>query len=110
MSKQFAKFEYSIKPNIGLDLKIICPFLLNIESQESIPQINENLGESKQIQLSVEIPQQPLSTLVEEDSNQDEIESSPLWSMYFDGSCTRNNASAGVWITNTENNHTECIS
>ena len=30
--------------------------------------------------------------------------------MYFDGSCTKNNAGAGVWITNTKNNHTETIS
>ena len=30
--------------------------------------------------------------------------------MYFDGSCTKSNADAGVWITNTENNHIEIIS
>ena len=30
--------------------------------------------------------------------------------MYFDGSCTRTNTGAGVWISNTENNHTDCIS
>ena len=51
-----------------------------------------------------------MNTIVEEDSNQDKTEKSPLWSMYFDGSCTRTNAGVGVWITNTENNRTECIS
>ena len=30
--------------------------------------------------------------------------------MYFDGSCTRTNAGAGVWISNTKSNHTESIS
>ena len=30
--------------------------------------------------------------------------------MYFDGSYTRTNAGVGVWISNTENNHTYCIS
>ena len=88
----------------------MCPLLLIIESQECIPQINENLGESKQIQLSAKIPQQPLSTIIEEDSNQDKTEKIPLWSMYFDGSCTRTNVGVGVWINNTEKNHTECIS
>ena len=88
----------------------MCPLLLNIHNQENNPQINEKLGESKQIQLSVEIPQQPLSTLVKEDTNQGETKNSTLWSMYSDGSCTKNNAGAGLWITNTENNHTERIS
>ena len=96
VSKQFDAFKDSCKPNKGLQLQGRCPLLLNIHNQENNPQINENLGESKQIQLSVEIPQQPLSTLVEEDSNQDETENGPLWSMYFDGSCTKNNAGAGV--------------
>ena len=27
--------------------------------------------------------------------------------MNFDGSCTKNNAGAGIWIHNIENNHTE---
>ena len=62
------------------------------------------------MQLSAEILQQPLSTLVEENSDQDETDNSPLWSMYFDGSCTRKNAGAGVWINNTESKHTEGIS
>ena len=84
--------------------------LLNIYGQENNPQINENIGESKQMQLSVEIPQQPLSTLVEEDSNQDETKNSPVWSMHFDGSWTKNNDGAGVWIRNIENNHTESLS
>ena len=83
---------------------------MNNHNQENNPQINENLGESKQIQLSAEIPQQPLSTLVKKDTNQDETKKCPLWSMYFDGSCTKNNFGAGFWITNTEKNHTESIS
>ena len=86
------------------------PLVLNMDTKENDPQTSANLGESKQIQLSAEFTQQPLTTLVEKDSNQDETENSPLWSMYFDGSCTKNNAGAGVLITNTENNHTECIS
>ena len=69
LSKQFVEPLNDIKPKVGLELQVMCPSLLNIESQECIPQINENLGESKQIQLSVEIPQQPLSIIVEEDSN-----------------------------------------
>ena len=27
--------------------------------------------------------------------------------MNFDGSCTKNDAGAGIWIHNTENNHAE---
>ena len=30
--------------------------------------------------------------------------------MYFDRSCTRKNAGVGVWMCNTESNHTEIIS
>ena len=83
---------------MGLELQFMCPLLLKIEIQVCIPQINENHGESKQLQSHADIPQQSESTLVEEDSNQDETKNSPLWSMYFDGSCTRTNAGAGVWI------------
>ena len=64
----------------------------------------------KQIQLSANTHEQSESTLVEEDSTQDKPKSSPLWSMNFDESCTRTNAGVGVWICNTENNHTESIS
>ena len=62
--------------------------------QQTAPhaQLHEKPKEVKQIQLSDEISQQPLSTLAEED----ETENSPLWSMYFDGSFTKSNASAGV--------------
>ena len=73
-------------------------------------QLHDKSEEVKQVQLSAEISQQPLSMLVEGDNNQDETENSPLWSMYFDGSCTKSNAGAGVWITKTENNHIENIS
>ena len=31
----------------------------------------------------------------------------PLWSMNFDGSCTKRNAGAGVWLHNTGNNYVE---
>ena len=86
------------------------PLILNLDNQENNPQHNEKPKELKQIQLSADIQQQSESTLVEEDSNQGETENSPLWSMYFDGSCTKNNAGASVWITNTENNHIESIS
>ena len=36
--KQFAKPENYSKQNMGLELQIIHPILLNLESQESIPQ------------------------------------------------------------------------
>ena len=48
-SKQFAVFENISKPNKGLELKITCPSLLNIRSQEKKPQPNEKLEESKQV-------------------------------------------------------------
>ena len=82
------------------------PLLLNLDTKENVPPLNEKPKDSKQIQLSSDIPQQLESTVVEEDGNQDKTKNSPLWSMYFDGSCTRTNAGAGVWISNTENNHT----
>ena len=31
----------------------------------------------------------------------------PLWEMNFDGSCTRQNAGAGVWLQNIESNYAE---
>ena len=31
----------------------------------------------------------------------------PLWSMNFDGSCTKNDAGVSIWIHNTENSHDE---
>ena len=111
MSKQFATFEKISNQNKGLELQVRCPLLLNIHNQESIPQINKNLGESKNLQLSSEIQQQSESTIVEEDIHQtDEIKTSPLSSMHFDRSCTKTNAGASVWICNTENNHIESIS
>ena len=70
----------------------MCPLLLKLENQEKNLQRSEKPEEVKQIQLSVDISQQPLSTLVEED----ETKNSPLGSMYFDGSCTKSNAGAGV--------------
>ena len=75
----------------------MCPLLLNLDSQESIPQLNEKPEELKQIQQRVDFQEQTESTLVEEEGNQmKEPETSPLWSMYFDGSCARSNAGAGV--------------
>ena len=110
MLKQFAEFEDISKLNKGLELQVMRPLLLNLDTKENDPQINANLWESKQIQLSADIPQQLESTLVKEDSNQDETKNSPLWSMFSDGFCTKTNIGAGVWITNTENNHIENIS
>ena len=72
--------------------------------------MNANPGESKQMRPSADIPQ-PLSTLVEEDGNRIvQTRNGPLWSMFFDGSCTKTNAGAGVWINSTEKNHIENIS
>ena len=59
--------------------------------------------ELKQFQNGAGLREQSKSTIGKEDSSQ----TSPLWSMNFDGSCTKNNAGAGIWIHNTENNHTE---
>ena len=54
------------------------------------------------------LQEQSESTLVEEDINKtDETKTSPLWSMHFDGSCTKSDAGVGVWLRNTMNNHTE---
>ena len=79
------------------------PLILNLHSLQSSPQLNEKPKELKQIQRSFDLQEQSESTLVEEDSNQTtEPETSPLWSMNFDGSCTRSNAGAGVWIHNTK--------
>ena len=68
VSEQFFEPVNSSKQNTGLEVQVMRPLLLNLENQENNPQINENLGESKQIQLSVDIQQQSGSTLVEEDS------------------------------------------
>ena len=35
------------------------------------------------------------------------FENSPLWSMSFDGSCIKTSASAGIWLYDTEKNHSE---
>lgn len=107
-SRQFSKPENYSKQKIGLELKIIHPLLLSLENQEISPQRNEEPGDLSQIQQISNLQEQFESTLVEEDSNQtDEPETTPLWSMNFDGSCTKRNAGAGIWIHNTENNHTE---
>ena len=106
ISKQFAEPLNFSKPNTGLELQIMRPSIFNLESKEIVPQNNEKLEELKQSQQSANTKEQSKRTLVEEDSNQDETETSPLWSMNFDGSCTRTNFGAGVWICNTENNHT----
>ena len=95
-SKQFVVFENISKPITGLELQVMRPLLLNLDSQEKNPQHSEKYEVLKRIQLSADSPQQPESTLVVEDSTQDQTEISPLWSMKFDGSCTRTNAGAGV--------------
>ena len=95
LSRQFTVSKNPSKPNTGLELRIINPLNLNIDSQESNPQPDEKLEESNHTK----------------DMHQtDKTENNPLWTMYFDGSCTRTNAGAGVWITNTDSKHTECIS
>ena len=53
VSEQFAEPVNSSKQNIGLELQIMCPFLLNIESQESSPQPNKNSEELEQVQQTV---------------------------------------------------------
>ena len=96
---------------MGLELQVMRPSLLNLNTQENGLLLNEKPEESKQIQLSATNHEQFGSTLIKKDGNQtDKTENSPLWSMHFDGSCTRNNVGAGVWIRNTVSNHTECIS
>ena len=55
VSKQFVAFENISKPNIGLELQVMSPLLLNLDSRASIPQINENIGQLEQFQLSVDI-------------------------------------------------------
>ena len=107
VSEQFVEPVNSSKQNTGLEIEITCPFPLKIESQESSPQTNKKPKEMKWIQLSADTQEKSESTVVEEDNHQtDETKNSPLWSMYFDGSCTRTNVDVGVLIWNTENNHT----
>ena len=81
------------------------PIALKTWKQDSNLQHSEKPKNSKPIQLSADFQQQSESTLVDEGTNQDETENGPLWTMYFDGSCTKSTAGAGVWIINTENNH-----
>ena len=61
------------------------PLLLNLNSQESNPQHNEKPEDLTQIQLSADIQEKSKSTLVEEDSQTVEPETSPLWSMNLMG-------------------------
>ena len=90
VSKEFARPKKYSKQNTGLELQIIHPLLLNLESQETSPQYDEKHEEIKQIQYSVDLQEQSKSTLDEEDSNQtSEYETNPLWSMHFDGSFTK---------------------
>ena len=49
VSKQFVAFENFSKPNTGLELQVMYPFLLNLDSKESNPQHSEKFEESKQI-------------------------------------------------------------
>ena len=95
LPKQSIVFENPSKLNTGLELQVINPLNLKLDSQEDNPQPDEKLEESSHAK----------------DMHQnDKAENVPLWTMYFDGSCTKTNAGAGVWISNTKNNHTESIS
>ena len=62
VSKQFAQLKNYSKQHTGLELQIIHPLLLNLESQENIPQHNEKPNELKQIQPSVDLQEQSEST------------------------------------------------
>ena len=53
--KHLAKPENYSKQNTRLELKIILPLLLNLESQESSPQSNKKPKELKQIQRSADL-------------------------------------------------------
>ena len=79
LSKQSVEPLNHSKPNIGLELQVMHPLLLNLDTKEYDPQMNENQGESKHLQLSADIQQQSESTLVKEDIHlTDETENSPL--------------------------------
>ena len=43
----------------------------------------------------------------EKNETDDEYETSHLWSMIFDGSCTKTGVGAGIWVHNKKNNHAE---
>ena len=64
--------------DIGIELQVINLLNLKLDSQEDNPQPDEKLEESKDTK--------PIH----------QTENVPLWTMYFDGSCTRTNAGAGV--------------
>ena len=67
VSKQFVAFENFSKPNTDLELQVMYPLLLNLDSKESNPQRSEE-PELKKIQLSVDFQEHTKSTFVEEDS------------------------------------------
>ena len=52
MSKQFVEHVKSSKQNTGLELQVMRPLLLNLDTQENVPPLNKKPEESKQIQLS----------------------------------------------------------
>ena len=111
LSKKFVEPLNIRKLNKGLELQVMHPLLLNLDTQENMPPLNKKPEESKQIQLSAANHEKSESIVVEQDIHQtNETKNSPLWSMYFDGSCTRTNTGASVWISNIEIEHTECIS
>ena len=66
------------KLNTGLELHVINPLNLKLDSQQDNPQPDEKLEESN------------------DTKSIHQTENLPLWTMYFDGSCTKTNAGAGV--------------
>ena len=52
--EQFAAFDDISKPSKGLELQLMCHFILNLDTKENDSQINANPGESKHIQLSTD--------------------------------------------------------
>ena len=63
MPKQFAAFENIRKPNTGLELQVVRPFLLNLNSEENNPQHSEKSEVLKRIQLSADIQESSEGTL-----------------------------------------------
>ena len=81
LPKQSTVSENPSKLNTGLELQVINPLNLNLDSQKRNPQPDDKLEES---------------THTKDLHQNDKTENDPLWAMYFDGSCTRTNAGAGV--------------
>ena len=112
MSKLFSKSKNYSKQITGQELQDSHQHSVNLESQEENPQHIENLEEQNKDEHSADLQKQHSDRLGKqnrEDINEinDKSENSPLWSMSFDGSCSKTGAGAGIWVHNTENNHAE---